>query len=138
MNGAGVWDTIRRISLRLALPAILALSMLVFIRAVEAFEVPALVGLPGRISVLTTDIYTNMVARAPPDLGGASALSVLMLLLVFVLLYFYGRLSRHAETLRHHHRQGLPAAAVRPRAAALRRGRASWSSTSSCCCWCRC
>jgi iron(III) transport system permease protein len=83
--------------MRLSLPAILALAMLVFIRAIEAFEVPALVGLPGRISVLTTDIYTNMMARAPPDLGGSSALSVMMLLLVLGLLYVYGRLSRHAE-----------------------------------------
>ena len=97
VHGAGVWATIRRVTMRLSLPSIMALSMLVFIRAIEAFEVPALVGLPGRISVLTTDIYTNMVARAPPDVGGASALSVLMLLLVFVLLYIYGRLSRHAE-----------------------------------------
>ena len=97
VHGAGVWDTIQRVTMRLSLPSIMALSMLVFIRAVEAFEVPALVGLPGRISVLTTDIYSNMVARAPPDVGGASALSVLMLLLVLVLLYGYGRLSRHAE-----------------------------------------
>ena len=97
VHGAGVWDTIRRVTMRLSLPSIMALSMLVFIRAIEAFEVPALVGLPGRISVLTTDIYSNMVARAPPDIGGASALSVLMLLLVLVLLYVYGRLSRHAE-----------------------------------------
>ena len=97
VHGAGVWDTIRRVTMRLSLPSILALSMLVFIRAIEAFEVPALVGLPGRISVLTTDIYSNMVARAPPDIGGASALSVLMLGLVLVLLYVYGRLSRHAE-----------------------------------------
>jgi iron(III) transport system permease protein len=97
VSGAGVWATIRRVTMRLSLPAIMALSMLVFIRAIEAFEVPALVGLPGRISVLTTDIYTNMMARAPPDLGGSSALSVLMLLLVLVLLYAYARLSRHAE-----------------------------------------
>jgi iron(III) transport system permease protein len=97
VHGAGVWDTIRRVTMRLSMPSIMALSMLVFIRAIEAFEVPALVGLPGRISVLTTDIYSNMVARAPPDVGGASALSVLMLALVLVLLYGYGRLSRHAE-----------------------------------------
>ncbi len=95
--GATVWETIRRITMRLSLPSILALAMLVFIRAVEAFEVPALVGMPGRISVLTTDIYINMVAKAPPDLGGASALSVLMLIVVLVLLYLYGRLSRNAE-----------------------------------------
>ena len=97
VSGAGVWATIARVTLRLSLPSILALSMLVFIRAIEAFEVPALVGLPGRISVLTTDIYSNMVAKAPPDIGGASALSVLMLALVLVLLAIYGRLSRHAD-----------------------------------------
>jgi iron(III) transport system permease protein len=97
VSGAGVGATIRRVTMRLSLPAIMALSMLVFIRAIEAFEVPALLGLPGRISVLTTDIYTDMMAKAPPDLGGSSALSVLMLLLVLVLLYAYARLSRHAE-----------------------------------------
>src|SRR5262249_52764907 len=96
VHGAGVGDTIRPPTMRLSLPSILALSMLVFIRAIEAFEVPALVGLPGRISVLTTDIYSDMVAHAPPDIGGASALSVLMLALVLVLLTIYGRLSRHA------------------------------------------
>jgi iron(III) transport system permease protein len=31
--------------------------MLVFIRSLEAFEVPALVGIPGRVHMLTTDIY---------------------------------------------------------------------------------
>src|SRR4029078_2132559 len=75
VHGAGVWDTIRRVTMPLSLTSILALSMLVFIRAIEAFEVPALVGLPGRISVLTTDIYSNMVARAPPDIRAASARS---------------------------------------------------------------
>ena len=36
MSGAGLWATIRRVTLRMSLPSILALSMLVFIRAVEA------------------------------------------------------------------------------------------------------
>ena len=97
MSGAGPWATIRRITLRLSLPSILALAMLVFIRALEAFEVPALVGLPGRVHVLTTDIYDTMHLSMPPDLGSASALSVILLVLVSVLLYFYGRLTRNAE-----------------------------------------
>ena len=96
-SGAGLWATILRVTLPLSLPSMLALAMLVFIRAIEAFEVPALVGLPGRISVLTTDIYGDMVAKAPPDIGGASAVSVLMLVLVLILLAVYGKLSRHAE-----------------------------------------
>ena len=97
MAGAGPFATIRRITLRLSLPSILALAMLVFIRALEAFEVPALVGLPGRVHVLTTDIYDTMHLSMPPDLGSASALSCMLLVLVSVLLYFYGRLTRNAE-----------------------------------------
>ena len=97
MSGAGPFATIRRITLRLSLPSILALAMLVFIRALEAFEVPALVGLPGRVHVLTTDIYDTMHLTMPPDLGSASALSVMLLVLVSILLYFYGRLTRNAE-----------------------------------------
>ncbi|MDB5642057.1 MAG: ydcU, partial [Hyphomicrobiales bacterium] len=56
MSGAGTWATLRKITLRLSMPSLLALAMLVFIRTIEAFEVPALVGLPGRVHVLTTDI----------------------------------------------------------------------------------
>ena len=97
MSGASTWSTIRRITLKLSMPSILALSMLVFIRALEAFEVPALVGLPGRVHVLTTDIYDTMHLTMPPDLGSASSLSVLLLIVVSILLYFYGKLTRNAE-----------------------------------------
>lgn len=97
MSGAGVWQTFRRVTLKMAMPALLALALLVFIRAIEAFEVPALVGLPGRVGVLTTDIFLEIRGRVPPDLGYASAFASVLLIVVAVLLYFYGRISRHAE-----------------------------------------
>ena len=97
MSGAGTWQTMRRITFRLSLPSIVALAMLVFIRTVEAFEVPALVGLPGRVHVLTTDIYEMMHRTMPPDVGSASTLSTLLLCVVAVLLWYYGRLTRNAE-----------------------------------------
>lgn len=97
MAGATSWGTIRRVTLPLSLPSILALSMLVFIRTVEAFEVPALVGLPGRVHVLTTDIYELMHRTMPPDVGSASALSLILLFIVAALLYWYGRMTRNAE-----------------------------------------
>lgn len=97
MSGATTWGTIRRVTLPLSLPSILALSMLVFIRTVEAFEVPALVGLPGRVHVLTTDIYELMHRTMPPDVGSASALSLILLFIVAALLYWYGRMTRNAE-----------------------------------------
>jgi iron(III) transport system permease protein len=97
MSGASNWNTIKRITLKLSMPSILALAMLVFIRTIEAFEVPALVGTPGRMHVLTTDIYDIMHRTNPPDIGTASALSILLLLLVGVLLYYYSKLTRSAE-----------------------------------------
>ncbi len=97
MSGASVWDTIRRITIRLALPAVMALVLLVFIRAFEGFEVPALVGLPGRVNVLTTDIFLALKDTVPPDAGRASAFSVVLLCVVAVLLAFYNRISKSAE-----------------------------------------
>ncbi len=117
MAGASVFDTLRRISLPLAMPAILALALFVFIRAIGGFEVPALVGMPGRIYVLTTDVYEATIV-VPPDLGYAASFSVVMVAIVAVLLYFYGRLSRNAE--RYHSVTGK---GYRPRAFDLGRGR---------------
>ena len=97
MSGAGVWDTFRRITFGLATPALLALMLLVFIRAIEAFEVPALVGTPGRVHVLTTEIFREIRGRVPPDLGYASAFAAVLLLVVGVLLHFYSRVSKNAE-----------------------------------------
>lgn len=94
--GAGTMTTVRHITLRLATPALLALALVVFIRGIEAFEVPALVGLSKRINVLTTEIYLSLKLQARPDLGRASAFAVVLLVAVSVLLSFYGRIARSA------------------------------------------
>lgn len=95
MAGASVIQTVWRISARLAWPAILALALFIFIRNLEAFEVPALIGMPGRVEVLTTEIYKSM-REMPPRIEYASAFSVILLLVVSVLLYLYSRVSRQA------------------------------------------
>lgn len=117
MSGASVLDTLRRISLPLAMPSLLALALFVFIRAIGGFEVPALVGMPGRIYVLTTDVYESTISM-PPDLGHAAAFSVVMVAIVAVLLAFYGRLSKNAE--RYH---SITGKGYRPRPFDLGRGR---------------
>jgi len=70
--------------------------VLIVVRSLEAFEVPTLVGLPGGVKLLTTEIYLDMKKNVPPDLGYASAFSVVLLLLAAILLYFYSRLVRNA------------------------------------------
>ena len=97
MSGGGLLSTFRHITLKLAMPGILALMLLIFIRAFESFEVPAVVGLPGRIPVMTTDIYAAVNLTVPPRYGQSAAFSVLLLVIVIFLIQWYNRLSRHAE-----------------------------------------
>jgi iron(III) transport system permease protein len=97
MCGAGIVQTLTRISMRLALPAFAAVALLMIVRSIEAFEVPALVGLPGNVKVLTTDIYLDMTANVPPDLGYSSAFSLVLLVLAGGLIGLYSRISRHAS-----------------------------------------
>ncbi|WP_267213908.1 ABC transporter permease [Chelatococcus asaccharovorans] len=96
MSGASVADTILRVSFQLARPAIVALALFVFIRNLEAFEVPALVGIPGNVSVLTTEIYRGM-KHMPPDIGFVSAYAMVMVAVIAILLHYYGKLSDRAE-----------------------------------------
>lgn len=95
MSGGSVLSILRRITLVMALPGLLALLLLNFIRAIESFETPALVGRPGNIIVLTTDIFETLQS-VPPDYGQAGAFSVMLMALVALLLQLYGRLSRNA------------------------------------------
>lgn len=97
MSGAGILQTVTRISMRLALPAFAAVGLLMVVRSIEAFEVPALVGLPGKVKVLTTDIYLDMKESVPPDLGYASAFSIVLLVLAGGLITLYARISRQAS-----------------------------------------
>ncbi len=96
MSGANIFQTFNNITFKLAMPGILALIILIFIRAFESFETPALVGLPGGVAVLTTDIYES-IEEMPANYGQAGAFSIMLLLIVGVLLYFYNQLSRKAE-----------------------------------------
>lgn len=94
--GARVWQTLRRISLRLMLPAFFSVVLLIFIRAFEAFEIPALVGLPGDVQVLTTSILLD-AQRMPPVYGRAGAFAVLLMLVVASTLYVYFRVTQEAS-----------------------------------------
>src|SRR2546422_10792418 len=54
MSGASIVQVVRRITLALTWPAIFATLLILFVRAIESFEVPALLGMPGGIFVFTS------------------------------------------------------------------------------------
>src|SRR5215468_1583799 len=118
MSGAGLFTTFRRITMRLATPALLALLLLVFIRAFEAFDIPALVGSAGDVSVLSTDIFESIRKDLPPNYGQSGAFSVILMLVVMALLSVHRRLLRHAERY-----QTITGKGYRPRVMRLGRWR---------------
>jgi iron(III) transport system permease protein len=90
-SGSGNWQVFRKVTLPLALPSVMAVLILTFVRSLEAFEIPALVGLPAGIEVLTTKIYMQIRSGFLPRYGEASAYSVLLIGLVSLVLFFYHR-----------------------------------------------
>jgi iron(III) transport system permease protein len=92
MSGASMLQTARRITLKLAWPAALGSLLILFVRSIESFEVPALLGLPVGIHVYTSSIY-QAIHQYPSQIGLASAYAVTLLLLTSVGIYAQSRLS---------------------------------------------
>ena len=92
MSGANIFQVARRVTLMLTWPAIVATILILFVRAIESFEVPALLGLPAGIEVFTSAIY-QAVHRYPSQVGLASAYAVALLLITTGGVYWVSRLS---------------------------------------------
>lgn len=92
MSGASVAQVAMRVTLPLAWPALLAAFLILFIRAIESFETPALLGTPANIQVFTSAIY-DALQQWPSRIGLASAYAVTLLLIVSVGIWLQARLS---------------------------------------------
>lgn len=86
-----------RIILPILRPAILAAITLVLIRSISAFAIPSVLGMPGRIEVLTTFIYRLINVGFVPDYGRAAAVGVSVLGAAVVLVYLYRYLTARSE-----------------------------------------
>jgi iron(III) transport system permease protein len=96
MTGAGHWRTLSRITLPLALPAVAAALLLLFLTTIESFEVPLLMGTRAGVRVYTTEIFYD-TSRTPIDWGLASTYAMALLLVAILLLALYFRLIRRGE-----------------------------------------
>jgi len=92
MSGASVAQVARRITLKLAWPAALGSLLILFVRAIESFEVPALLGLPVGINVYTASIY-QAIHQYPSQTGLAAAYAVILLLVTSLGVYAHSRLA---------------------------------------------
>ena len=94
MCGASRLRTFRTVTLQLMLPALTGAAILSFIRGIENFESPLFFGSPAGIRVITTDIYDSINQRSPPQYQYATAVSFVIMALLFLIVLLQWRLLR--------------------------------------------
>jgi iron(III) transport system permease protein len=96
MCGATVLQIAWRMTLKLVWPAVMAVFLILFLRAIESFEVPAILGLPVGIEVYTSSIY-QAVQTYPSDIGLASSYAVALLAIASLCVYAQSRTAADVE-----------------------------------------
>ena len=109
----------------------LSVLILTFIRTLEAFEIPALIGIPAGIEVFTTEIYLQLTDGYLPEYGNASAYSVLLIALVALAMVPYYRVTQHA-----HRFTTVTGKGFNPPGARTWAGGAGWAAPRCRCCRC--
>jgi iron(III) transport system permease protein len=94
--GSSTFTTLRRVTLPLMRPAMFGVLLVMFVRGIEAFEVPALVGVPAKISVFTTKIFLA-IHQFPSDFGLAGAYAVTLLVISGAGVLVYQKMTRKEE-----------------------------------------
>jgi len=84
MLGAGTWDTARRITIPLALPALLAGALVAFLQAMTLFGSPAILALPAGFHTMTTKIWSLFQYPPKPELAAAASLPLLILTVILL------------------------------------------------------
>lgn len=97
VSGASNWYTLRKITLPILKPALLASFTLVLVRSLAAFAVPATIGMPGRVYVLSTYIYRLIAVGYATDYGKAAAVGLMILIVSTLFVYIYRRLTSASE-----------------------------------------
>ena len=94
MCGATRLRTFCTVTLQLMLPALTGAAILSFIRGIENFESPLFFGSPAGIHVITTDIYDSINQRSPPQYQYATAISFVIMALMFLIILMQWRVLR--------------------------------------------
>lgn len=86
VSGASAFTTLFTVTFPLIAPAILAGSLLSFVVMLGIYGVPAALGAPANISVLTTYIF-KLTAWSPPLYNTAAAVAILLMVVTAILVW---------------------------------------------------
>ena len=99
IHGLGFFSTMRRITLPLAMPAILAAVIYIVVIGIATFDIPAIIGLGSRVYLLSTYIFqkTNPGDEELAQHGITAALGVMMILVAVLLTWWYSSVLRKGD-----------------------------------------
>jgi iron(III) transport system permease protein len=97
MSGANPRSALRKVTLRLLMPGILAVVIYQCMTALEVFEVPGILGLPAGIYVFSTKIYSVLHAVELPNYGKANALSIIYVVIAIAATWMYAKVISRSE-----------------------------------------
>lgn len=98
VNGAGPIAAARKVTFRLIMPGLLAITIYQAVSALESFEVPGILGLPVGLQVFSTRVYSVVSNIGTiPAFGQANALAIFYLAVALIISVFYLRLVRRSE-----------------------------------------
>jgi iron(III) transport system permease protein len=97
-SGAAPWTVLRKVSLPLLRPVLIGAAIYQFVTVIEAVDIPLVLGLPGHVTVFSTQVYrVTHPAFGLPDHGSSSAYGILLLALAVAPLLVYNRIVRRAQ-----------------------------------------
>ena len=82
--GGSAWDTARRVTIPLALPAVLAGALVAFLQAMTLFGSPAILAIPAGFHTMTTKIWSLFQYPPKPELAAAASLPLLVLTVILL------------------------------------------------------
>ena len=85
VHGASITAAFRRVTVPLALPALLGSALLVFVQSLGLFSVPAVLGMPASFYVAGTEIY-RLLNSYPPRVSQAAGWGLLLLVVTAALV----------------------------------------------------
>ncbi|MFO1162670.1 MAG: iron ABC transporter permease [Reyranellaceae bacterium] len=94
--GASKLRTTLTVTLPLVMPGVLGATLFVFAEMLGSFAAALVIGIPGRIYVITTAIWDSTLSY-PPDYGRASAMGLALFVVMFGMLTFYRRMIRRGS-----------------------------------------
>jgi iron(III) transport system permease protein len=93
MSGATFLETMRRVTLPLASPGLLAAALYTLTTAISAFDIPLIIGLSNRIFTFPTYLYVKTNPQEGlPEYGLPAAFATFMLVLALALSWWYSRM----------------------------------------------